>query len=555
MDFSRFLELFDGSKRKYGIFKPSGLKRADGKVEGEYTWREFPLDGNELPLFTDHINGKTPIGIVPVRPDGSCSYGCIDVDKISSIEEANVVLAKMKSWNLPFTPFKSKSGGIHAYLFVDGSVAAKELKSILVKLSLKLGRPKKTIDIFPVQTKLSADGSGNMLNVPYFNAQDTGPERRWAIRDYDMNNLIPIEEFLKMDIPKITPAELFKIETKNVSDYPPCIDYYIENKVGEGERDKVLMQFGCVARKIYGDKREEVTDAMHKFVENNFLSKEAFSNSQFSKKVDQVMKQKDVIDQKDDEDIWLYRNNCRQIDELGHCDKVGCRTRKYGLVEKVVMVTDYRMLRTMPRRHLLTMVNEQGDEVVVSMTTDQMWTQNTIAKRCWEENIQWTMLASEEFQVMRDGWFAQMKVIDSYDEGEEKLAEFFAILNSFIDEKKGANDISQIDYGYVYKSDKNQRYFWNVTSFKHYAKTKYNKSYEMSLGEILSRICEEEKKKWPDKKDSHLRVIQLHKGYEAYKARCYSCVDMANIVPRDNSTQIDNFKKEMRTNEFTANKT
>jgi len=119
MDFSRFLELFDGSKRKYGIFKPSGLKRADGKVEGEYSWREFPLDGNELPLFTDHINGITPIGIVPVRPDGSCSYGCIDVDKIKSVEEANEVLAKMKSWGLPFTPFKSKSGGIHAYLFME----------------------------------------------------------------------------------------------------------------------------------------------------------------------------------------------------------------------------------------------------------------------------------------------------------------------------------------------------------------------------------------------------------------------------------------------------
>jgi hypothetical protein len=425
MDFSRFLELFDGSKRKYGIFKPSGLKRSDGKVEGEYNWKEFPVDGNELPLFTDHIEGKTPIGIVPTRPDGSCSYGCIDVDKIKSVEEANEVLAKIKSWNLPFVPFKSKSGGIHAYLFVDGSVSAKELKTRLRTLSLKLGRPKKTIDIFPVQTRLSEDGTGNMLNVPYFNAKDTGPERRWAIKDYDMNDLYTLEEFLEMPIKKITPEELFKIGNKFTSDYPPCMDYYFENNVGEGERDKVLMQFGCVARKIHGDDQEKVNNDMYDFVKKHFQSQDGFTPKEFSTKVSQVMKKKDVVDQKDEEDIWLYKNNCRQIDELGHCDRVGCRTRKYGLVEKIVMVTDYRMLKTMPRRHLLTMVNEQGDEVVVSMTTDQLWTQNTIAKRCWEENIQWTMLPSEEFQTMKDNWFTQMKIVDSYDEGEEKMSEFF----------------------------------------------------------------------------------------------------------------------------------
>jgi hypothetical protein len=106
----------------------------------------------------------------------------------------------------------------------------------------------------------------------------------------------------------------------------------------------------------------------------------------------------------------------------------------------------------------------------------------------------------------------------------------------------------------VYKSDKNHRYFWNATSFKQYAKTKYNKSYELTLGEILARICEEEKNKFPDKKDSHRRLLQLHKGYESYKSRCYSSIDITGIVPRDNADKIDNFKKELRTNEFTADK-
>jgi len=151
-------------------------------------------------------------------------------------------------------------------------------------------------------------------------------------------------------------------------------------------------------------------------------------------------------------------------------------------------------------------LNEQGEEVIISMTTDQLWTQNQIAKRCWEEQIKWTWVESDEFQTMKDQWFNDMKVIDSYDEGEERLSEFSTILHAFIDEKKGANDITQIDYGYVYRCDKVKRYFWNATSFKHYAKAKYNKSYETTLGEMLARMCEEEKVKHADKKDAGKRL-------------------------------------------------
>ena len=552
MDLSRFPELFDGSKKRYGTFKPSGLKRADGKVEGRYDWETFPANGDESKMWSDHVNGIQSIGIVPIREDSTVSFGVIDVDQIKSEEEANEVLDKMRGWNLPLVPFRSKSGGVHAYLFIDGSAPAKEIKRRLTALSLKLGRPKNTIDIFPVQTKLNSDGTGNQINTPYFNHTDE-ETKRWAIRNYNIKDLIPLEEFLKMKITRVTLKELESIGIKKVSDYPPCMDYYFENKVHEGERDKALLQFGCVARKMHGNDEDKIREEMDNFVTKFFASEEGFDKNQFAKKVSQVMKTRDEADRKDENDIYYVRNNCRQIADLGRCDKVACRTRKFGLVEKSVMVTDYRMIMTNPRRHLLTMVNEQGDEVIISMTTDQLWTQNQIAKRCWEEQIKWTWIEPDEFQEMKDNWFKDMKVIDSYNEGEERLSEFSTILHSFIDEKKGANDITQIDYGYVYRCDKLKRYFWNATSFKHYAKSKYNKSYEVTLGEMLARMCEEEKVKHPDKKDTSKRIIQLHKGYQGYTKRCYSSVIMSEIEKRDNGQKINNFKQQMGDNEFSTN--
>ena len=552
MDLSRFPELFDGSKKRYGTFKPSGLKRADGKVEGRYDWESFPANGDESQMWLDHVNGIQSIGIVPIREDSTVSFGVIDVDQVKSEDEANQILDKMRSWNLPLVPFRSKSGGIHAYLFIDGSAPAKEVKRRLTALSLKLGRPKSSIDIFPVQTKLNADGTGNQINTPYFNYKDQ-ETKRWAIRNYNIKDLIPLEEFLTMKITRVTLKELESIGIKKVSDYPPCMDYYFENKVHEGERDKALLQFGCVARKMHGDDEDKIREEMDNFVTKFFASEEGFDKNQFAKKVSQVMKKRDKADQKDENDIWYVRNNCRQIADLGRCDKVGCRTRKFGLVERSVMVTDYRMIMTNPRRHLLTMVSESGEEVIISMTTDQLWTQNQIAKRCWEEQIKWTWVEKDEFETMKENWFKDMKVIDSYNEGEERFSEFSTILHSFIDEKKGANDITQIDYGYVYRCDKLKRYFWNATSFKHYAKSKYNKSYEMTLGEMLARMCEEEKVKYPDKKDTHKRLIQLHKGYQKYSKRCYSSIILSEIEKRDNESSINNFKQKIGSNEFSTN--
>jgi len=552
MDLSRFPELFDGSKKRYGTFKPSGLKRADGKVEGRYDWESFPANGDESQMWLDHVNGIQSIGIVPIREDSTVSFGVIDVDQVKSEDEANQILDKMRSWNLPLVPFRSKSGGIHAYLFIDGSAPAKEVKRRLTALSLKLGRPKSSIDIFPVQTKLNADGTGNQINTPYFNYKDQ-ETKRWAIRNYNIKDLIPLEEFLTMKITRVTLKELESIGIKKVSDYPPCMDYYFENKVHEGERDKALLQFGCVARKMHGDDEDKIREEMDNFVTKFFASEEGFDKNQFAKKVSQVMKKRDKADQKDENDIWYVRNNCRQIADLGRCDKVGCRTRKFGLVERSVMVTDYRMIMTNPRRHLLTMVSESGEEVIISMTTDQLWTKNQIAKRCWEEQIKWTWVEKDEFETMKENWFKDMKVIDSYNEGEERLSEFSTILHSFIDEKKGANDITQIDYGYVYRCDKLKRYFWNATSFKHYAKSKYNKSYEMTLGEMLARMCEEEKVKYPDKKDTHKRLIQLHKGYQKYSKRCYSSIILSEIEKRDNESSINNFKQKIGSNEFSTN--
>ena len=65
-----------------------------------------------------------------------------------------------------------KSGGAHLFLFIDGVISAKFMRSKLTNFSALLGHA--DCEIFPKQIELQADrgDTGNFLNLPYHNGDD-----------------------------------------------------------------------------------------------------------------------------------------------------------------------------------------------------------------------------------------------------------------------------------------------------------------------------------------------------------------------------------------------
>jgi len=67
---------------------------------------------------------------------------------------------------------RSKSGGAHVFLFSDQPVAAERMRDKLTEIKTLLGYGGS--EVFPKQIQLkSADDTGNFLNLPYFNGDDT----------------------------------------------------------------------------------------------------------------------------------------------------------------------------------------------------------------------------------------------------------------------------------------------------------------------------------------------------------------------------------------------
>ncbi|KKL59562.1 hypothetical protein LCGC14_2214120, partial [marine sediment metagenome] len=156
-DINKFAKLFRGNIRSYGRWNPDTqtLSTDKGKV---------PIE-----CFKLHLEGGTGLGIVPITDTDNCYFATIDIDAHNDQEKINLkkIDGLIQKHDLPIIPCRSKSGGVHCYVFCKRKIAASLLVAKLMDWAKIIGHPGS--EIFPKQTSLSADQFGNWINLPYHN--------------------------------------------------------------------------------------------------------------------------------------------------------------------------------------------------------------------------------------------------------------------------------------------------------------------------------------------------------------------------------------------------
>ena len=119
--------LFEGHPNKYLTTSLTGEVDERGKREAKCTTVHEPLTGN---VWSDHIKGKLRIGVLPEKED-LVKWGCIDVDPRNYKDYSQKKYVDIiKDNKLPLVPVRSKSGGLHLFLFLkDWSDKKRVLKS------------------------------------------------------------------------------------------------------------------------------------------------------------------------------------------------------------------------------------------------------------------------------------------------------------------------------------------------------------------------------------------------------------------------------------------
>ena len=116
----KFKSIFYGLDRAYGQYKSDG-QLVNGKAGGQAFIKKAPVTDQ---LWIDHIEGKDPsLGIIPIRDDSKCIWGCIDIDTYPL--DHKKIVRKIRELELPVVMCRSKSGGAHVFFIYKRTRASK----------------------------------------------------------------------------------------------------------------------------------------------------------------------------------------------------------------------------------------------------------------------------------------------------------------------------------------------------------------------------------------------------------------------------------------------
>jgi hypothetical protein len=269
--------------------------------------------------YAKHLTTDWTLGVIPIRDDATCLFGALDIDVYKGLDHKKVC-ADIQKAQLPIVACRSKSGGLHLYVFFREPAPCVDVRRQLKEWGDALGFP--SVEIFPKQDVIQADEVGNWINLPYQGALKEGSygSERYGYDD-DGNSIGELEPWLDYaEGKRITPAAFRRIEPQvrkegEFSDGPPCIQQLAADKVTEGGRNNALYQMAVYAKLKHGD---------------GFADHVVQYNSQFFDPPIPHSEVTTIIKSVGRKDYWY---KCKDQPCASVCKRSTCLTRPYGLGE------------------------------------------------------------------------------------------------------------------------------------------------------------------------------------------------------------------------------
>jgi len=328
MSVEKFRNIFNGLEERFGYHiidkeeDGNGEKRSGRSFTSNYAhtidmWKaHYNGESFEVKLPNNKVTVADSLGICPINKNSECTWGSVDLDDYKP--DYKELFKKLESINVPMIPFKSKSGGIHVYIFLDKPVKALLLRDKLHSIKNVFGscKPDK---IFPVQKYIDLDkgSAGSWINLPYYKAEKT---ERYMIKENGEAATIQ-EFFAAYEKSKVSLSQLKKLKS-NIDEGdsgewfkegPPCLQTLSRFGVEERQRNEVMLDMTRYVKLAHGEKWKEKTGDY-----NNKFFKPPLSYNEVNK----------VIESRDKKD---YPYRCNQEWLKPHCNREQCMLRKHGV--------------------------------------------------------------------------------------------------------------------------------------------------------------------------------------------------------------------------------
>jgi hypothetical protein len=329
----RMAALFAGHKTASGTHgipeRKSGSPKWEIKATAKTVREPVTLD-----LWEKHLRGERPLGPIPIDEDSMCQWGCVDVDEY----QTNILgyIESAETMKLPLVPTRSKSSGLHMYLFLKEREPAADVVMALRDMAARLGLAGS--EIFPKQTQLHTDrgDAGNWIIAPYFGGTFDGKLREQVgVRKTGAE--LTLEQFLEAaEAARTTTVDIAATQTKHTTtiidrrhaavngaqtappaepfgDGPPCLQHLVVKGLLDDGRKRALFHAA-----VYF-KRARPNDWADKLEEYNRLYNKPPLPAEEINTVKRSMQKKD------------YEYTCSAEPMASHCDSTLCCTRRFGV--------------------------------------------------------------------------------------------------------------------------------------------------------------------------------------------------------------------------------
>lgn len=465
----RMLELFSGNEGHFGTHgvpdqDPNGIKwtikRTARTLRGPTT----------AAMWQAHIDGKKPLGVVPIKNDGTCVWGSIDIDDYD-VDVLDVV-KKVDQSKIGLVPCRSKSGGLHLFLFVQEPVEAALMRSTLSDIAASMGFAGS--EIFPKQTKLLVEqgDQGNWIVMPYFGG-DYGGKLKMQHGIKKSGAEMTISEFLThSEKLKVPAADLSTVRVKKpkkerppFSDGPPCLVHLASAGVNQGGQNNTAFHMGVYYKKAFPNEwKEKLEEANQKYMRPPLPSDNLAS----------VIRS---LDKKE------YQYKCKDEPMKSHCDAMLCRTRKFGVGAggTYPVISGLSKLNTEPA---IWFVEVEGARL--SMSTEDLQNYPRFHRMCMEYTHKcFAMIRQDVWLGIVSDAMNNMTVIEaSADIGV--AGRFLEALETFLTDRRKGDKKEDLLNNKPWENEEEGRHYFTLQSFEKFLARENFK--DMPRGQITLRI-------------------------------------------------------------------
>lgn len=268
-------------------------------------------------LYERHLKGVEGLGVCPVNEDAKCKFAVLDIDSYSS--DYAWLLKLNRDLGLGFLPFRSKSGGLHLYMFFKKATSAKSVIAAFEKFidafdlnkrfADKDGNSK--VEIFPKQAFIPKGKNGGAVTLPYY-----GDERALQYLLDDDGEKVDLDDALEIVNQSRSTLDILTTALENIpySDAPKCVQTILVSGVlGENSgRNNFLFTCAVYLKKKHG------RDFAEKLVEYNNNLPVPLEDAEIDAMIAKV-------EEKD------YNYKCKDIPCKNYCNPKECAKREFGV--------------------------------------------------------------------------------------------------------------------------------------------------------------------------------------------------------------------------------